>query len=104
MSRYRLRLDGFVSVQAPYGGGELVTKPFRFKGETLEINYASSAAGELRVELQDEHGDAIDGFAAEDPARHHGAVDGWQAPVGSRRPSGANADRDERCRFLFVSI
>ncbi len=68
MSRYRLRLDGFVSVQAPYGGGELVTKPFRFKGETLEINYASSAAGELRVELQDEHGDAIDGFAAEDCA------------------------------------
>ena len=55
-------------MQAPYGGGELVTKPFRFKGETLEINYASSAAGELRVELQDEHGDSIEGFAVEDCA------------------------------------
>jgi hypothetical protein len=66
LSRYVLRLDGFVSVHAPYSGGELVTKPFRFRGEVLEINCASSAAGELRVELQDEYGEAIDGFKAED--------------------------------------
>ena len=66
LSRYVLRLDGFVSVHAPYAGGELVTKPFRFKGEALELNFESSAAGELRVELQDENGVPISGFAAED--------------------------------------
>jgi hypothetical protein len=38
---------------------ETVTKPFTFTGEELEINYATSAAGSLRFELQDESGDAL---------------------------------------------
>jgi hypothetical protein len=66
LSRYVLRLDGFVSVHAPYAGGELVTKPFRFEGETLELNFESSAAGELRVELQTAHGVPLAGFAADE--------------------------------------
>ena len=46
-----LRTDGFVSVNAPYRGGELVTKPLVFRGRRLVVNYATSAAGGLRVEL-----------------------------------------------------
>jgi hypothetical protein len=65
LSRYTLRLDGFVSVHASYTGGELMTKPFRFDGSELEINYESSAAGEIRVELQDEEGKLIPGFSAQ---------------------------------------
>jgi hypothetical protein len=61
--RYRLRLDGFVSVNAPLAGGEFVTKPFTFAGKQLEINYATSAAGQIRVELQDGDGKAIPGLA-----------------------------------------
>ena len=29
--RYTLRLDGFASLKAPYGGGEMVTKPLRLE-------------------------------------------------------------------------
>jgi hypothetical protein len=56
MARYRLRADGFISVHAPYGGGELITKPFKFSGNNLELNFETSAAGHLRVEIQDENG------------------------------------------------
>ena len=38
--RYTLRMDGFVSVNAPLSGGEFVTKPLRFAGSKLEINFA----------------------------------------------------------------
>jgi hypothetical protein len=65
LDRYSLRLDGFVSVHASYEGGELLSKPFRFEGKELEINYESSAAGELRVELQDLEGKPIPGFSLE---------------------------------------
>ena len=63
MTRYSLRLDGFASLSAPYQGGEITTKPFTFSGNKLDINYASSAAGEIRVEIQDEHGQPIPGFS-----------------------------------------
>jgi hypothetical protein len=33
--RYTLRIDGFVSVQAPLSGGEFVTKPLVFQGSHL---------------------------------------------------------------------
>jgi hypothetical protein len=65
LARYTLRLDGFVSVHAPYAGGDLLTKAFRFDGSRLEINYESSAAGEIRLELQTEDGSVIPGFSAE---------------------------------------
>ena len=64
--RYTIRVDGFVSVKAPYGGGRMVTKPFAFKGSRLTINYASSAGGGLRVEIQDASGQPIKGFAEAD--------------------------------------
>jgi hypothetical protein len=63
---YTLRLDGFVSAQAPMSGGELVTKPITFTGKTLRINFATSAAGSLRVELQDEIGKPLPGFSLDD--------------------------------------
>lgn len=66
VARYALRLDGFASVHAGYGGGELVTKPFRFAGRALEINYSTSAAGGIRVEMQDAGGTPLSGFALAD--------------------------------------
>lgn len=63
LRRYSLRLDGFASLSAGYEGGELVTKPFVFEGKTLEFNYATSAAGEVRVALLDEEGAEIPGFS-----------------------------------------
>lgn len=60
--RYALRLDGFASVEAPYDGGELVTRPLVFQGKRLVLNYATSAAGGIRVEIQDAQGRPIPGF------------------------------------------
>jgi hypothetical protein len=64
--RFTCRIDGFVSVNAPLAGGEMLTKPFVFAGGRLAINYSTSAAGSLRVELQDEGGLPVPGLALED--------------------------------------
>jgi len=66
IARYTLRLDGFASVNAPYGGGEMLTRLLRFSGNTFRINYATSAAGSIQVEIQDETGAALRGFSLEE--------------------------------------
>ena len=66
LRRYTLRLDGFVSVNAPISGCEMVTQPILFTGEELRLNFATSAAGDIRVELHDEHGTTLPGFALDD--------------------------------------
>ena len=47
-------------------GGEIITKPIVFNGKNLIINFSSSAAGDIRVELQDKNGKPIPGFSLED--------------------------------------
>jgi hypothetical protein len=64
--RYTLRIDGFVSVNAPLAGGQLVTKLLKFTGDKLEINYSTSAAGQVLVEIQDADGKPIPGFTLAD--------------------------------------
>jgi hypothetical protein len=65
LQRGVLRLDGFVSVNASYTGGEFTTKPLRFAGRELAINYSTSAVGFVRVEVQDAAGTPIAGFGLE---------------------------------------
>ncbi|MFM2096268.1 MAG: hypothetical protein RIS70_3392 [Planctomycetota bacterium] len=64
--RYSLRVDGFVSLHAPLFGGELVTRPLRFTGSRLSLNVATSAAGSVRIEIQDEDGMPLPGFSLAD--------------------------------------
>jgi hypothetical protein len=66
IARCTLRTDGFVSVRAGYQGGQMLTRPLTFAGKNLEINFATSAAGSLRVEFQDLTGQPIPGFTLED--------------------------------------
>lgn len=66
LRRYTLRLDGFVSARAPMSGGELLTKPVRFKGNRLALNFSTSAAGSIQVEIQDVNGKPIPGFTLQD--------------------------------------
>lgn len=61
-----LRIDGFISVRAPYSGGEMTTKPLVFAGKELVINYSTSAAGSIRVEVQNADGQPWPGFTLED--------------------------------------
>ncbi|GAB2991481.1 hypothetical protein GCM10027284_05010 [Cyclobacterium sediminis] len=66
LRRYSIRLDGFASLSAGYDGGEMITKPFVFDGKALELNYSTSAAGGIYVELLDENGNKIPGFSKEE--------------------------------------
>jgi hypothetical protein len=66
LERLVLRVDGFASLHAPYAGGEMTTKRFCFRGQELVLNYATGAAGHVRVELQDAGGAPIQGYALED--------------------------------------
>ncbi|NOX53920.1 MAG: hypothetical protein GXP27_05670 [Planctomycetes bacterium] len=65
-AQYVLRYEGFISVHAGYDPGEFVTKPLKFSGKELEINASTSAAGTIRVEIQDAAGRALDGFRLDD--------------------------------------
>ena len=64
--RFTLRTDGFASVHASYAGGEMRTHPLVFTGGELVLNVATSAAGGVRIELQDAAGKPIEGYALRD--------------------------------------
>jgi len=49
--RYTLRIDGFASYHATYKPCQLVLKPFRFEGRELSVNFATSAAGSIKIAL-----------------------------------------------------
>jgi hypothetical protein len=66
LRRHSIRIDGFVSVQAPAAGGQLVTKPIVFDGKQLVMNFATSAAGSIQVEIQDNDGKPIPDFTLAD--------------------------------------
>ena len=66
LRRYTLRLDGFVSINATMKGGQLVTKPIRFSGAKLTLNYSSSARGGVRVGFTDAAGEPIAGYSLDD--------------------------------------
>ncbi|MCU0916253.1 MAG: hypothetical protein MUC88_17085 [Planctomycetes bacterium] len=64
--RYSCRLDGFVSLHASFAGGEVLTKPLAFEGDKLCLNFSTSAAGSLRVQLETPDGRPAPGFAFSD--------------------------------------
>ena len=61
-----LRTDGFASVNAGWGGGEMVTKALEFSGAELVLNYSTSAAGSVRVEMQSPEGNALSNYGLAD--------------------------------------
>jgi hypothetical protein len=66
LHRYSLRIDGFTSLQAGYIPGEIVSRPFTFSGEGLLINFSTSAAGYILVEITDENNKVIEGYSFND--------------------------------------
>lgn len=104
LRRYTLRLDGFVSVAAPMRGGELVTKPFHFTGGELVLNFATSAAGAVRVEIQDPNGRAISGFSLNEcPPLYGDSVERKVSWVKGRATSGdVSSMRGRPVRLRFV--
>ena len=66
ITRHTLRQDGFVSASSPLEGGEIITRPLTFDGSRLDINFSTSAAGSIQVELQTATGRPISGFTLAD--------------------------------------
>ncbi len=99
--RYALRTDGFVSVNAPYQGGQFLTRPFTFQGSNLVLNFSTSAAGAIRVEVQDADGKPLPGYTLMDAPELIGddieRVVSW--PNGP--DIGALAGRTVRLRFVM---
>ena len=96
--RYTLRPDGFVSVQARYEAGTLVTKPIHFTGNELRLNFSTSAVGWIKVELQDASGKPIPDFTLADCPEIYG--DKLDAPVKwtSAADVGSHAGKTVRLR------
>ena len=101
LRRFTLRVDGFVSVCAPLCGGEMLTRPLVFSGSELVMNYSTSAAGSVQVELQDAQGVPLPGFALADSEVMYG--DSLEQPMLWRGTPdlGAWAGTPVRLRFVL---
>ncbi len=60
--RYKLETDRLASVNAPFSGGEFITRPLTFTGTALSLNFSTSVVGGIRVEIQDAAGHPIPGY------------------------------------------
>jgi len=101
LERGTFRLDGIASARAGRPG-ELLTKPLRFTGNRLTLNYSTSAAGSVQVEIQQPDGRPLKGFALKDcPTLYGDAIDETY-----RWSSGADpaqiAGRPVRLRFKIT--
>lgn len=89
------------SLHAGAGGGEFTTRPLVPGGRQLVLNYATSAAGSVQVEVQDDSGRPLPGFALADMAPLFGdELDGvvrWK--TGATLP--ALNGQPVRLRFVF---
>jgi len=99
--RHTLRIDGFVSVQAPLSGGEMLTKPLIFRGSQLVTNFSTSAAGSIQVEIQDANGEPISGFALSDSEEIFGDSLSRVVLWKSGSDVGSLAEKPVRLRFLL---
>lgn len=72
MRRVTVRKQGFASMHADAKGGEFTTRPMTFAGKRLLLNYATSAAGSVQIEVQDQAGQPIPGFSLADMPELYG--------------------------------
>ncbi|HOS92377.1 MAG TPA: hypothetical protein PLQ54_03630 [Armatimonadota bacterium] len=101
LRRFAIRVDGFVSIQAPLSGGELLTRPLLFAGSRLLLNYSTSAAGSVQEEIQDTKGQPMPGFSlAESEALYGDSLE--QAVVWKGSPDlAALSGQAVRLRFVL---
>lgn len=66
LRRFEYRVDGFVSLRAGEKAGVVTTKPIRFSGERLTLNYDAADGGQVAVEVLDADGQPIEGLSRSD--------------------------------------
>ena len=98
--RFVLRTDGFASVHVGADPGELLTRPLRFTGKELVINYSTSAGGSVRAELQGQSGKPIPGFTLADSRNLVG--DAIEQPVNWTKGVDVSSLAGQPVRLRFV--
>jgi len=101
LRRYTMRIDGFASVSASLDGGEMVTRPLVFTGKQLKINFSTSTAGSIRVEIQDSRGKPLDGYALADSAEIFGDAIDYAVSWGGAASVEKLAGQAVRLRFVL---
>lgn len=101
ISRAVMRLDGFISADAPYDGGELITPVIRFQGQRLELNVDTGAGGSVRVELLDATGKPVDGFREDEALPLLGNAVHVPVTWRGKTTFGELAGRPVRLRFIM---
>jgi hypothetical protein len=102
LRRYTIRLDGFVSLNASFAGGEMTTKPVTFSGSRLLVNYSTSAAGSLRVAILDSDGTAMPGFGLHDADELYGDTTSQSVSWTSNSDVSGLAGKPVRLRFQLT--
>jgi hypothetical protein len=101
LRRVTVRRHGFASAHAGASGGEFTTRPLAFGGEHLVLNYATSAAGSVAIEIQDESGKPLPGYGLADMKPIYGdeldAAVAWK----SKRVLPAAAGKPIRLHFVL---
>lgn len=59
MVKYDMRLDGFVSYNALGKTAQVCTKPVRFNGGSLTLNYQTGVGGRVIVSIEDKNGNTV---------------------------------------------
>ncbi|MCC6694132.1 MAG: hypothetical protein IT365_00750 [Candidatus Hydrogenedentes bacterium] len=101
LRRFTLRMDGFVSVHAPMTGGEIMTRPIVFEGKNLALNFSTSAAGTVRIEILDEAATPIEGFTLEDAPEIFGDSLSQVVPWKDGKDLSSLAGKPIRLRFVL---
>jgi hypothetical protein len=97
-----LRRDGFASVRAGADAGEFLTPVVRFPDQSarrLRLNVATSAVGSVRVEILNDDGLPVDGWAASDCREIYGDSLAWAVRWGDKQT--LPAQTPIRLRFLM---
>ncbi len=80
----------------------MITRPFTFTGSRLTMNYATSAAGSVRIEVQDGQGQPIPGLSLDDATTHFGDRIEQTVHWGERRDVSKRAGQPIRLRFVMM--
>ena len=102
--RASMRRDGFVSIDAGYGGGGFRTPVIRFEGNCLQLNVDGSAGGWLKVEVQDADGSTVAGLGLNDADAVTGNSVRRTVSWKGRTDLAAVAGRPVRLRFVMRDI
>jgi len=99
VSRLVQRLDGFMSLDSAYEGGEFTTVPLVFTGNRLKLNIDTSAMGSARVEILDQSERPVPGFTMSDCDTINGNYVNREVTWKNQSDVGGLAGKTVRLRF-----